>query len=272
MNYLIYPIYNGSFTVGMGNTDFFPDVKNIPSYAFLIVQSNTGKAVLIDTGFSQSYIPGVGSTSVRTENNHMDTALAKLGFKAQDIETVVMTHLHWDHTGSLASFSHARIYVQAEELRSLIHLPVREECSFCPSHWLPCLKQLELLEGSSEILPGLKVLFTGGHTAGHQVIEVDTAQGKIILGGDAPFNYSLMWTRIPDQFWQLYYSGPGKHCNWDNNVRRQLKSFLMGKNALTRQSSARMRLHEVRNIGQMFFTSHDPGLSSFSCGQSIAAK
>lgn len=272
MNHLIYPIFNGSFTVGMGNMGFFPDVKNIPSYAFLIVNESSRKVFLIDTGFNPAYIPGLESTSTRHEDNHIDSVLARLGYLAEDVGTVIMTHLHWDHTGAMARFPQARFYVQAEELRSLVHLKVNEECSFCPSHWLPYLDRFELLEGSAEIEPGLKVLFTGGHTAGHQAIEVQTAKGKITLVGDAPFNYSLMWEKIPENFWQLFRTGPGSSFYWNDKVRKQISSYLISNNALTGNNPARMRFKDIRNIGQLFFTSHDPGLSSFLVDGSISIK
>ncbi|HNX28775.1 MAG TPA: N-acyl homoserine lactonase family protein [Syntrophomonadaceae bacterium] len=272
MNHLIYPIYNGSFTVGMGNMGFFPDVKNIPSYAFLIINENNGRAILIDTGFNPANIPGVDSTSVHYNDHHFDEVLSRFGWQTEDIETVVMTHLHWDHTGAIAKFPRARICVQAEEFRSLVHLPVNEECSFCPSHWLPYLPQFELLEGSSEIEPGLKVIFNSGHTAGHQVIEVQTAEGKIILGGDAPFNYTLMWEKAPDSYWQSFRSGPGSRFYWENHVRKTISSFLTANNSLSRERPARMRLSEIRGRGEKFFTSHDPGLSCFADGRPISFK
>ncbi len=264
MNHLIYPIYNGSFTVKMGGGGFFPDVKNIPSYAFLIVNENTGGLILIDTGFHPDFIPGVDSTSVHFEDLHFSEVLEHWGYRTEDIKTVIMTHMHWDHTGSIAKFPRARFYVQGEELRALVRLPVNEECSFCPSHWLPHLQQFELLEGTTEIEPGLKVIFNSGHTAGHQAIEVQTAEGRIILGGDAPFNYTAMWEKIPEPYWQQFRAGYGGRFYWDDNVRKEIISHLAASNSLTRERPDRLRLDEIRSLGVKFFTSHDPALSCFA--------
>ncbi len=270
MDHLIYPIYNGSFTVGMGSGGFFPDVKNIPSYAFLIVNENTGRLVLIDTGFHPGFIPGVASTSVHFEDLHFSEVLERWGYRTEEIETVIMTHMHWDHTGAIAKFPRARFYIQGEELRALVRLPVNEECSFCPSHWLPYLQQFELLEGTTEIEPGLKVIFNSGHTAGHQAIEVQTAEGKIILGGDAPFNYTSMWEKIPDHFWHLFRTGPGSRFYWEDNVRKELSRFLSASHSLSREKPDRIRLNEIRSLGVKFFTSHDPALSCFADGKPIS--
>lgn len=262
MNHLIYPIYNGSFSVGMGNIGY--DVSNIDSYSFLIVNEENDEAILVDTGFHPDYIPGVGSTATGFTESHFDQILSRHGYTARDIKTVIMTHLHWDHTGAMAKFPRARFYVQGEEMRSLVHLPVIEECSFSPSHWLPHLEQFELLEGITEIEPGVRVLFNSGHTGGHQSIEVQTAEGKIILVGDAPFDYTAMWENIPDHFWQFFRKNFGARFYWHDNVRKDISSFLISRQSLTREKPDRIRLKEMRKLGEKLFTSHDPALSRFA--------
>lgn len=268
MNHLIYPIYNGSFSVGMGDIGY--DVKNINSYSFLIVSEKSDRAILVDTGFDPSYIPGVGSSSTDFSESHLEQILRRRGYRMEDINIVIMTHLHWDHTGAMAKFPQARFYVQGEELRSLVHLPVIEECSFAPSHWLPYLQQFELLEGITEIEPGIRVIFNSGHTGGHQTIEVQTAEGKILLVGDAPFDYTAMWENIPDRFWQFFRQNFGDRFYWNDNVRKEISSFLTGRQALNREKPARMRFKEIRKLGAKFFTSHDPSLSRFADDRPIS--
>lgn len=265
MNHLIYPIYNGSFSVGMGNIGY--DVENIDSYSFLIVSEKSDRAILVDTGFDPSYIPGVGSSSTGFSEYHLEQILRRRGYRMEDINTVIMTHLHWDHTGAMAKFPQARFYVQGEELRSLVHLPVIQECSFSPSHWLPHLQQFELLEGTTKIEPGIRVIFNSGHTGGHQTIEVQTAEGKILLVGDAPFDYTAMWESIPDKFWQFFRQNLGERFYWDDKVRKSISSFLSSHQALTREKPPRMRFREIRKLGAKFFTSHDPSLSRFSADE-----
>ena len=262
MDHLVYPIYNGSFSVGMGNIGY--DVKNIHSYSFLIVNEKTGGAILVDTGFEPGYIPGVGSSAKNYTDSHLEEILRLRGYRREDIKTIIMTHLHWDHTGAMAKFPQARFFVQGEELRSLVHLPVIEECSFSPSHWLPHLQQFELLEGTTEIEPGVGVIFNSGHTGGHQTIEVQTAEGQILLVGDAPFDYTGMWENIPQHFWEFFRDNFGEHFYWDDKVRKNISSFLNQRKALTREKPARMRFKEIKKLGAKFFTSHDPYLSRFA--------
>lgn len=252
MTYTIYPLYNGAFTVRFGDQQIFSDIEKIPSFCFLLIGSD-GKPILVDTGFDHNWIPGIRSSAERRPEYELETALARHGFSPDDIDLIIQTHLHWDHTGGMNLFSRARFVIQSRELLYLQQLPWAEECSFCPAHWLPFLNRFILVNGSAVIRPGLRVYLTGNHTGGHQVVEVTTSDGSYILGGDAPFNYDYMWKQIPQQYWEKYRQGPGQDKFWPAGVRSQLDAFLVNHTI----TGAHTQLYNVKQMPGRLILSHD---------------
>jgi N-acyl homoserine lactone hydrolase len=100
-----------------------------------------------------------------------------------DISLVINTHLHFDHCGQNAVFKHAPFYVQRAELDR-----ARRESAELAG-WFDFMgARFELLDGDTEILPGLSVIATPGHTAGHQCVMVSTGDGSPdLLIGDAAY-------------------------------------------------------------------------------------
>jgi N-acyl homoserine lactone hydrolase len=99
-----------------------------------------------------------------------------------DISLVINTHLHFDHCGQNAVFKHAPFYIQAAELAR-----ARRESPQI-ADWFDFMDaRFELLDGDAEILPGLSVVATPGHTVGHQSVVVSTGNGAEVLIGDAAY-------------------------------------------------------------------------------------
>lgn len=263
MFYSIYPLFNGTFTVRLGR-NFPAIVTNVPSFTFLIIGDDQD-AVLVDTGFSNSFVPGVESSYSKEPGQELLAALKKQGYNSGDITTIIQTHLHWDHTGGMQLFQKAKYLIQAEEFRSLMNLGINEECSFCTSHWINLLSRIHLIDGDTELKPGLRLLLTGGHTRGHQAVAVETRTGTVILGGDIPFNYDSLWTSIPDKVWQRYRSGYGKNFFWDNTVRNDIKDWLQEQARTESPHLSYWEMGTLKTISTNIYTSHDPRLLHLSC-------
>jgi len=98
----------------------------------------------------------------------------------RDVACVINTHLHFDHCGGNRLFPGVPIHVQARELadaRSLDNYTIGEWVDFDGATYVEH-------EGEVEVLPGIRLLPTPGHTAGHQVVVVETGKGLVVLGGD----------------------------------------------------------------------------------------
>src|ERR1700744_356132 len=103
-------------------------------------------------------------------------ALAGLDLSPADISLVINTHLHFDHCGQNAVFKHAPFYVQRAELDR-----ARRESADLAG-WFDFMgARFELLDGDTEVLPGLEVITTPGHTSGHQSVVVSTGNGVEVL-------------------------------------------------------------------------------------------
>ncbi|HZT54408.1 MAG TPA: MBL fold metallo-hydrolase [Gaiellaceae bacterium] len=101
------------------------------------------------------------------------------------VAVVVNTHLHFDHCGGNRLFAGVPIHVQRRELAD-----ARTQPDYTIREWVdfPGAAYVEH-EGEAEILPGLRLLPAPGHTAGHQVVVVDTDEGPVVLGGDVAYSF-----------------------------------------------------------------------------------
>src|SRR3984957_18344365 len=158
-----------------------------PVHGFVV--THPSGAVLVDTGVGG---PPEALTDWRVVNRTVADALADIDLTPGDIDLVINTHLHFDHCGQNAVFKHAACWVQRAELaRAKVEEPDLYD-------WLDFMNaRFELLDGDTEVLPGLSVVATPGHTSGHQSVIVTTADGSEVLIGDAAYT-SAQYER-PDE-------------------------------------------------------------------------
>jgi N-acyl homoserine lactone hydrolase len=153
------------------------DGREWPLHGFVV--THPAGAVLVDTGCGG---PDEVLNDWRVVNRSVADALAGLDMTPADIGLVINTHLHFDHCGQNAVFSHAPCYVQRTELDRARResRELYDWFGFMNARW-------ELLDGDIEILPGLSVITTPGHTVGHQCVVVATDGRADLLIGDAAY-------------------------------------------------------------------------------------
>lgn len=164
-----------------------------PTTAWLIL--GAGKPILVDTSFrsvedakSLQYL-----TARRSAEQTMEAQLARHGLKPADIGHLIHTHVHMDHAGQDYLFPQAKIYVQRRELQNaaapnIYPVPFYDRLNVARLvHEL--WNQVEILDGDTELLPGIRCVMMPGHTPGHQAVYVDTESGTTIIAGDAAMNY-----------------------------------------------------------------------------------
>jgi N-acyl homoserine lactone hydrolase len=154
------------------------DSNTWPVHGFVI--THPGGALLVDTGVGG---PDKVLNDWRVVNRSAADALAELDMTPGDISLVINTHLHFDHCGQNAVFRHAPFYVQRAELDS-----ARRESGWL-AEWFDFMgARFELLDGDAEVVPGVSVITTPGHTVGHQCVVVRGGDGAPdLLIGDAAY-------------------------------------------------------------------------------------
>jgi glyoxylase-like metal-dependent hydrolase (beta-lactamase superfamily II) len=261
MKYRVYPLLTGHFTVAFnGKGDLkFPKVENIPSYIFLLIDEN-GEAVVVDTGFDLDHIPTPDSYGERKPEQEIPFLIKQAGIDPLNIKKIIQTHLHMDHAAGIKHFPNAEIFLQGGEIRGLFNLREYEEISFCPDHWIARLDSFILIEGNREILPGIEVIRTGGHTHGHQCVKIQGENQSIFLLGDSPFTYEWLWTLIPDAYWDEYRSGKGKKFFWKDELLPVIDKWYKTKFKPAPELLKNYSMDDLKNIGDVQIFSHDPGL------------
>ncbi|MDY7104110.1 MAG: N-acyl homoserine lactonase family protein [Actinomycetota bacterium] len=154
-----------------------------------------GYAVVFDAGFTRATAERRGDREYLA--SPVDT-LADLGVAADEVDHVVLSHLHYDHTGHLGDFPNARIWVQRRELQFWTgpHVSRGETPHLCEPGDLVGLVRANLagrvrqVDGDVTIVPGVTAHLVGGHTAGLQILRVKTALGHAVLTADASHFYA----------------------------------------------------------------------------------
>lgn len=116
------------------------------------------------------------------------SALARVGLAPSDIALAVISHLHLDHSGGIPTLARAGVPVaiQAAELAFARSGRAEFAAGFRAADWSTESVDWRLLEGDTEVAPGVEVLFTPGHTPGHSSLRVDLAEtGTWIFPADA---------------------------------------------------------------------------------------
>jgi N-acyl homoserine lactone hydrolase len=134
--------------------------------------------ILFDTGMGTD--PDV-EVRYQPRRRDLPEALADLGQTVRDVDLVVNCHLHYDHCGGNPGLGRRPIFTQRVEL---------ETARSTADYTLPELVDApdltyELLDGEAEILPGVTVLPTPGHTLGHQSLVVRRGDGTVIVAGQS---------------------------------------------------------------------------------------
>lgn len=149
--------------------------------------------VLLDTGI------GAGHESIdesidewyRPELTSLVDALAAVRLEIADIAVVVLSHLHFDHCGQQGLLG-APVYVQVVE-----HEAARAP-GYTVAEWAAVPKhRLRLVEGEEEILDGVRLLPTAGHTPGHQSVVIEAGDERVVLAAQCAYRASELRSGLP---------------------------------------------------------------------------
>jgi N-acyl homoserine lactone hydrolase len=148
-----------------------------------LIKTSDERKILIDTGLAADYPKAANMPPSRNESTVLDH-LAKLNVKAEGIDTVICTHFDPDHIGYNDHFPQAEFVVQREHFA--IARSGQQRFAEARHHWDIPNAHWRLVDGDTELFPGLTLLDTPGHAPGHQSVLVRLPQsGPVLLTIDA---------------------------------------------------------------------------------------
>jgi len=176
----------------------FPaDAKNRIELATncLLVRGD-GFTVLIESGLGARWEAREREMYAIESPPALSDSLASLGVAAEQVDGLILSHLHFDHAGgatvaagaeTVPAFPNATLYVQASELAHARSPNERDRASYRPEDWEPWARagRLEPVDGEREIRPGVRVVPLPGHNTGMQGVRIDSEGSTAFYFADA---------------------------------------------------------------------------------------
>ncbi len=171
------------------------DDNLIPMHANLFVVDTGDAIILCDTGLGTVLSEKEKKIYAAHGDSNIENGLNDLGYSVDQITHVLLSHLHTDHVGGavverdgkiVPRFPKATYVVQKMEWDDATHPNERTAAVYVPDR-LKALEesgQLELIEGDSEYIPGVKLIRTGGHTPGHMGMEFSSGGKTVVYYAD----------------------------------------------------------------------------------------
>jgi glyoxylase-like metal-dependent hydrolase (beta-lactamase superfamily II) len=161
----------------------------------LLVQGST-RTLLVDGGIGNKMSPKSVDIYAIDRRRNITHELADLGLSAEDIEIALASHLHFDHVGGyttrlesgeiVPTFPNARYVVRTAEWDDATHPHERNRASYLQDDFVPLKAAgvVDFVDGDAEIVPGVRLRWTGGHARNHQVVMVESGRRTAVFTAD----------------------------------------------------------------------------------------
>jgi len=177
------------------------DNSPMPMDYFVWAAVSNDKVFVVDTGFDQAMARKRGREFLHPPAE----GLKAIGVEPEKVGDVILTHMHYDHSGNHDLFPNARYHVQDREMK------------FCTGRWMthPHARmpfegedvvamvrrlysgRVVFHDGDEEIAPGLSLHHVGGHSMGLQMVRAKTRRGNVVLASDAAHYYANIERGLP---------------------------------------------------------------------------
>lgn len=163
----------------------------------LLLLQGEGKRILIDTGIGyKSDEKFANIFAIDYSEFDLDSSLKNLGVQHDEITDVILTHLHFDHSGgatridsngqTVPTFPKAKYYVQQNHFEWAKNPSEKDRASFLKENFQPLEEagQLIILEGARELFPGIELVLVDGHTRTQQLVLIKGEERSLLFAGD----------------------------------------------------------------------------------------
>jgi glyoxylase-like metal-dependent hydrolase (beta-lactamase superfamily II) len=184
------------------------DLNRVEYTTHCLLVETGDQRVLVETGNGDKFPSKLKDIYGIDHDRSIGDALREVGLAPEAIDVVIMSHLHFDHSGGTTRrgvggglepvFPRARHIVQAREWEDATHPHERNRASYLAENILPLKDSgvLQIVDGETQVAPGVRVIPTPGHTAGHQSVLLGEPgdDRAIFLGDVVP---TAIHTRLP---------------------------------------------------------------------------
>jgi glyoxylase-like metal-dependent hydrolase (beta-lactamase superfamily II) len=175
-----------------------PDDRNRVTMAMrpLLVRPANGPLMIVDAGAGEKMEPKLQEIYGFDLSENLDASLAGVGVRAEDIQIVLASHLHFDHAGGFTArnasgvvvprFPKARYVISRGEWEDATHPHERNRASYFDENYVPLLDAgvVDFVDGDVEVMPGVRVRRTGGHTRYHHIIYIESGGKTAVFTAD----------------------------------------------------------------------------------------
>ena len=151
-----------------------------------------GRNILIDTGMGNKWDEkSISIYDIDQETSSIQSELLKAGLKPEDITDIILTHLHFDHTGGstkiengklVPTFPQAKYYVQKQNLDWAMNPTEKDRGSYIKDNFIPLVELgvLDTIDGNGKFDNNIEFIVVNGHTFGQQLIKISDTTNTLL--------------------------------------------------------------------------------------------